>query len=66
MSNLFKKTKLTELEKKILDISNLATETALSAVENKIHSVSNLVKKTNYNTKITQVEYKFNNHIDGK
>ena len=66
VSNLFKKTKLTELEKKILDISNLATETALSAVENKIHSVSNLVKKTNYNTKITQVEYKFNNHIDGK
>ena len=44
MSNLVKKTKLTELENKIPDISNLATLAALSAVENKIPSVSNLVK----------------------
>ena len=45
MSNLLKKTKLTELENKIPNISNLATKTALNTVENKIPSVSNLVKK---------------------
>ena len=61
MSNLVKKTKLTELENKIPDI-NLATNTALTAVKNKIPSVSNLVKKTNYNTKITDIENKLNNH----
>ena len=31
----FKKAKLTELKKKIPDISNLATKTVLTAVENK-------------------------------
>ena len=55
MSNLVKKTKLTELERKISDISNLATKTALTAVENKIPRVTNLVNKTNYNTKITEI-----------
>ena len=45
MSNLVKKTKLTELENKISDISNLATKTALTTVENKIPDISNLVKK---------------------
>ena len=62
MTNFFKKAKLTELENKIPDISNLATRTALTAVENKIPSVSNLFKKTDYNTKITEVENKLNNH----
>ena len=36
MSNLVKKTELTELENKIPDIRNLATNTALATVENKI------------------------------
>ena len=58
MSNLAKKTKLTELEKKIPDVSSLATKTALTAVENKITSVRTLVKKTDYNTKITEIEKK--------
>ena len=44
-TDFVKKAKLTELEKKIPDVSNLATKTALTAVENKIPSVSNLVKK---------------------
>ena len=52
MSNLVKKTKLSEFENKIPDISNLATKTALTSVENKIPSVSNLVKKTDNNTKL--------------
>ena len=62
MINLVKKTKLTELENKIPDISNLTTKTALTAVDNEIPSVSNLVKKIEYNLKITDIENKLNNH----
>ena len=43
MSNLVKKTKLTELENKIQDVSSLARKS--TTVENKIPSVINLVKK---------------------
>ena len=42
--------------KKITIITNLATNTALTAIENKIPNVSNLVKKTDYNTKINEIE----------
>ena len=66
VSNLVKKTKLTELESKIPDVSSLATKTTLTAVENKIPSVSNLVKKTDYNTKITEIEKKLTDHNHGK
>ena len=66
VSNLVKKTKLTELENKILDISNLATKAALTTVENKTPDVSILVKKTGYNTKVTEVENKLNNHNHDK
>ena len=41
------------------------TKTALSTVENKIPDVSNLVKKTDYNTKVTEIENKLNNHNHG-
>ena len=47
--------KIIELENKIPDFSSLATKTAISAVENKIPS--SLVKKTNYDTKISNVSY---------
>ena len=40
--------------------------TALTAVENKIPSVSNHVKETDYNTKITEIESKLNNHNHDK
>ena len=43
MSNLVKKAKHTELEKKISDVFSLATKTALAAVENKIPDVRSLV-----------------------
>ena len=66
MSNLVKKTKLTELENKILDISNLATKTALITVENKIPAVSSLNKETDYNPKIMDIENKLNNHNHDK
>ena len=41
MTEFVKKTKLTELENKIPDVSNLATKTAVTTVENKTPSVSN-------------------------
>ena len=63
MSNLVKKTKL---ENKIPDTSNLARKTALTTVENKIPIFSNLVSKIDYNSKITEVENKLNNHNDDK
>ena len=66
MTSLVKKTKLTELENKIPDVSSLATKTALTAVENKIPSVSSLVKKTDYDTKISELEKKLTDHNHGK
>ena len=45
---MLKKTKLTELENKIPDVSILATKTALTAVKNKRRNGSSLVKKTDY------------------
>ena len=46
------------------DKSSLATNLALTAVENKIPDVSSLVKKTNYDTKLSDIEKKIahNNH----
>ena len=59
--------KKTEIESKVPDVSNLATKTALSTVENKIPDVSNLVKKkTDYNTKVTEIETKINNNDHDK
>ena len=49
MTDIVKKTKLTELENKISYVSSLVTKTALIAAENKIASVSSLVKKQNKN-----------------
>ena len=66
MTDFVKKVKLTELENKIPDVSSLATTNALSAGENKIASVSNLVKKTDYNTKISELEKKFTDHNHDK
>ena len=66
VSNLVKKTKLTELENKIPDVSSLATKAALTAVENKIPSVSSLIKKTEYDTKISEIEKKITDHNHDK
>ena len=63
---MLKKTKLTELENKIPNVNSLATKFALTAVGNKIPDVSSLVKKTNYDTKISELEKKFNYHNHDK
>ena len=44
----------------------LAAKTALTTVENKIANVSNLIKKADYNTKVTEIENKLNNHNHDK
>ena len=66
VTNLVKKTKLTELENKIPDVSSLATKSALTAVKNKIPNLSSLVKKTDYDTKITEIEKKLTDHNHNK
>ena len=57
--------KTNEVKNKISNITNLATTTtttttAFTAVENKIPNVSTLVKRTDYNTKISEIEKKIN------
>ena len=61
-----KKAKHTKLENKIPDISNLATKAALITVENKIPNISDLVEKTDYNTKVTEIENKLTDHNHDK
>ena len=56
ISNLTTKTALTTVENKIPNINNLATKTLVSNVKNKIPNISNLVEKSDYNTKITNIE----------
>ena len=58
--------KITQIENKIHSIGGLASNSALTAVENKIPNVSNLIKKTNCNTKISEIESKINNHNHDK
>ena len=66
MIDFVKKTKLTELENNIPDISSLGTKTALTAVESKIPSVSSFVKKTDYDTNITESEKNLTDHNHDK
>ena len=44
----------------------MVTNSASTAIENKIPDVSSLVKKTDYNTKISEIENKVNNHNHDK
>ena len=62
---MWKKT-LIELENKIPDVIGLATKSALTAVKNIIPDVISLVKKTNYDTKISQLEKTLTDHNHDK
>ena len=44
----------------------MATKTALITVENKIPNVSSLVKKTDYDTKVAEIENKLNDRNQDK
>ena len=50
--------KIAVIKGKIHSISGLVANAGLTSVENKIPSVRNLVKKTDYNSKITEIENK--------
>ena len=63
---LKKNAKITEIENKIPSITGFATNSALTAVENKMPNDSNLVTKTDYNTKIGEIEKKIIDHNHGK
>ena len=63
---MLKKKKPTELEYEIPDVSCLVTKTALTVVENKIPNFSSFVKKTNYDTKITELKKKLTDHNHDK
>ena len=60
-----KKAKLTELENKTPDVSSLGTKPALTVVENKIPSIRSLLK-TDYDTKISELEKKRTDHNHNK
>ena len=66
VTDFAKKTKLTELEDKIPDVSSLATKAALTVVENKIPTVSSLIRKTDYDTRISELEKKLTDHSHDK
>ena len=48
------------------DVSSLATKSALTAIENKIPDFSSLVKKSNYDTKISELDKKLTDHNHDK
>ena len=50
----------------MFSISGLATNSSLTAVENKIPDVSGFTTKTNYNTKISEIEKKVSDHNHDK
>ena len=66
LSDPVKKTKHTELENKIPDASRLATNTARTLVEKEKPNVRGLVIKTDYDTKISELENKLTNQTDDK
>ena len=57
---------MTEKENKIPSISGLTTTSSFTPVKSKVPDVSSLVKKTDYNTKITEIEKKLTDHDHGK
>ena len=54
------------LKVKIPSISGLATNATLTAVENEIRNISSFVKKTDFNTKISEIEKKLTDHNHDK
>ena len=59
ISRLATKTELTTVENKIPDISNLAPKTALTNLSNAVPDISTLIKKSDYDTKIREIENKY-------
>ena len=58
--------KINEVKGVISNITNLATTAAFTAVENKIPNVSNFIKKTDYDTKFSEIEKQITGHNHDK
>ena len=54
--------KKNKFKNEIPSVTNLSTTVALTTVENNIKHVGNLVRKTDYNTKISEIENKITDH----
>ena len=63
VSGLATKTALTAVENKIPDLSNFATKTALTNLSNTVPDISTLIKKSDYDTKIAEIENKYVSNI---
>ena len=58
-SGLATKTTLTGVENKIPDISIFATNAALTNLSNTVPDINTFIKKSNYDTKIAEIESKY-------
>ena len=68
VSRLAAKAELTTIESKIPDVSKFATKTALTNLSNMVPDISTLIKKSDYDTKIAEIENKYvgNTGFDSK
>ena len=68
VSRLATKTELTAIENKIPDVREFATKAALTNLSNAVPDISTLIKKSNYDTKIAEIESKYvsNTGFDSK
>ena len=68
VTNLATKTALITVENKIPDISNFATKTVLTNLSNTVPDINTLIKKSDYDTKIAEIESKYvsNTGFDSK
>ena len=68
VSRLAAKAELTTTESKIPDVSKFATKTALTNLSNMVPDISTLIKKSDYDTKIAEIENKYvgNTGFDSK
>ena len=68
VSRLASKTALTAVENKIPDITNFATKTMLTNLSNAVPHITALIKKSDYDTKIAEIESKYvsNTAFDSK
>ena len=63
VSRLASKTALTAVENKIPDITNFATKTMLTNLSNAVPHITALIKKSDYDTKIAEIESKYVSNI---
>ena len=54
---------LTAIENKIPDVRKFATKTVLTNLNNTVPDISTLTKKSNYDTKIAEIENKYVSNI---